>query len=99
MAAGADRHAANPHTPPVRIARWDSLSQSRATGSDLPRLQSVSGGAGRIFPAQETAPSFSTDGYPAEKSVIASGVTTCNTSRNTRGRWSARDGAVDHAAC
>jgi hypothetical protein len=39
---------------------------------------------------------------PGRKSVIAGGVTTCNTSHNTRGgdgRWSARADAVDHAAC
>ena len=37
-------------------------------------------------PCPETPPSFSTDGYLAENLVIAGCVTTCNTSRNTRGR-------------
>jgi hypothetical protein len=54
-----------PH-PPYGTRERDSLCQSRATGSDLSRSQFIAGGAGRIFPIPETAPSFSTDGYPAE---------------------------------
>jgi hypothetical protein len=40
-------------TPPIRIARRDSLILSRATGSDLSRSQFISGRAGRIFPARK----------------------------------------------
>jgi hypothetical protein len=53
-------------TPPIRIARMGLLILPRATGADLSRLQFVSGETDRIFPIPETAPSFSTDGYPAE---------------------------------
>jgi hypothetical protein len=55
-----------PADPPIRIARWDSLILPRATGPDLSRSQFISGRTGRIFPAQETPPSSSNDGYPAE---------------------------------
>ena len=66
MAGGADRLAADRADPPYGARARDSLCQSPATGSDLSRSQFVSGRAGRIFPAQETAPSFLNDGYPAE---------------------------------
>jgi hypothetical protein len=55
-----------PRRPPYGARGRDSLCQSRATRSDLSRSQFVPSRTGRIFPAQETAPSFSTDGYLAE---------------------------------
>jgi hypothetical protein len=58
-------HPANRVDPPYDARERDSLNQSRATGADLSRSQLAPGGAGRIFPARETAPSSSNDGYPA----------------------------------
>jgi hypothetical protein len=57
-------------TPPYAERALGLLCQSRATGSNLSRLQFISGGAGRIFPAWKTAPSFSTDST-GQKFVIA----------------------------
>jgi hypothetical protein len=40
----------DPGDPPVRIARWDSLSPSRATGPDLSRSQFAPGRTRQISP-------------------------------------------------
>ena len=51
-----------PHTPYGARGR-DSLCLSHATGSNLSLSQFISGRPGRIFPAEETAPSYSTDSW------------------------------------
>src|SRR3954466_10290064 len=71
FAGGADRLPRTGRTPLYGARERDSLCLSPATGSDLSRShlsrsQFISGRTGRIFPAQKTAPSFSTDGYLAE---------------------------------
>src|SRR3954447_2635515 len=60
---GAGTPRSRTPTPPLRIPPRDSLILPRATRSDLSRSQFVSGETDRILPTQETAPSFSTDGY------------------------------------
>src|SRR3954468_18058762 len=54
-----------PGRPPYDARGRDSLILSHATGADFSGSQFVPDETYRIFPARKTAPSFSTDGYPA----------------------------------